>query len=167
MKFLLLVSRMLRLPCAVSIFGMLVISYSVGVIAQDTFTLITTEEYKQSEALGVEPNVIELKTFEVTGPAIVLEAPSNIKIPLESPLDIVLRLSTSEDAKIDLDTLKIRYGSFLRLDITERIMEHAVIDGDVVEAKGAELPEGKHKIYVSVSDSEGRKVEEKYVVVIR
>lgn len=131
------------------------------------FDLVTLEEYSLALSKGERPqNQLTTKSLPGIGPEIVLERPDQLGSKLNSPVDILLRFSTSDGASIDMQSLRISYGYFLRIDITDRILEHAELGESHLEARGAKLPSGKHEIFIEISDENGRKTEKEYSIRI-
>lgn len=131
------------------------------------FELVTPDEYALATSKGESPRpTLSTRSLPGLGPQIVLERPDQLSAKLSSPLDILLRFSTSDGASIDMQSLRISYGYFLRMDITDRILEHAVMGDSHLEARGAQLPGGKHEIFVEISDEKGRKTEKEYLIRI-
>ena len=121
--------------------------------AQDTYVLITEEEYSAE----LEAPQIEYKARQYVDP----ERP---KIHLlrpgaggqfTAPVDIELRWEAAEGVEIDPGTLEVTYG-FLGIDVTENVTEHATITKDGLVSENADLPLGRHRLTVTIYDTEGR-----------
>lgn len=76
---------------------------------------------------------------------------------LLSPIDFIMEFETQGETTIDLDSIKIKYKHGFWMDVTNRILEHAVISAQGLQAMGAKIPTGKHKMRLEVKDSLGRK----------
>ena len=76
---------------------------------------------------------------------------------LLSPIDFIMEFEPRGEATIDLDSIKVKYKHGFWMDVTNRILEHAVISAEGLQAIGAEIPKGKHKMRLEVKDSLGRK----------
>lgn len=90
-------------------------------------------------------------------PLISVEKPGEVGDLINSPIDFILTFEALDGAEIDLDSIKIEYKRGFWFDVTERILENAVIEATGITAIGAEIPDGKHKMRLSVKDTKGRK----------
>ena len=130
--------------------------------AAEGFYLVTPEEYARAQTgsrllSGVAPPEAAAPRPPAGAPQIVVERPER-RTGLRSPLAIALRFEPAADAEVDLGSLAITYRvGFWWTDITARLREHAVIEGNRVTAEAARLPAGSHHIRVEVADTKGRK----------
>ena len=87
------------------------------------------------------------------------------------PAALEINLATTHDAAIDLDTLDVvvRRGIFRR-NITDLVREHASVlmaDRILLALEGeTAIPTGQYRVYVSVSDTLGRSVRERFDIRI-
>ncbi len=127
---------------------------ATSVVAGDAYTLITEKEFAaELEA----PNDDELfaRAFEnPLAPKIGILRPGTGS-KYKAPIDIELKFEAADGSEIDIGTLKITYGS-LGIDVTERVTEHATVTEGGLVSENAALPTGRHKLTVSISDTEGR-----------
>jgi len=130
------------------------------------FDLVTLEEHSEAVEAGDNP-VHDLIAKSIPGgPQIRIVSPEVTSDKLSSPVDIEVQFQSSEGVNIDMDSLKIYYLMFIKKDVTERILENAEVGADSIKASGANLPSGKHKFLVEISDSENRKSSEKFIVEV-
>lgn len=87
-------------------------------------------------------------------PAIRIEEP-DIARPIRSPVRIRISFQAGANARIAVNTLRVRYG-FLGIDITRRILAHARPTSSGVSVEDAELPRGHHRVTVQIADNLGR-----------
>ena len=130
------------------------------------FDLVSVEEHDEAIAAGDNPEFDLIAKSIPGGPEIEIISPEVTSDKLSSPVDIEVQFQPSEGASIDMDSLKIYYLMFIKKDITKRILENAEIGPDSIKALGAELPSGKHKFLVEISDSAERKSSEKFIVEV-
>lgn len=126
---------------------------SIAVARQASYLLVTPDEVLASENAPEEE--FERAVPDPYAPTIGVVRPTLTAEEFKAPVDIELKFETVDGAEIDLDTLKIQYGS-LRIDVTDRVTEHATITSEGLVSENADLPKGKHKLTVSIADSEGR-----------
>lgn len=133
----------------------LALSTTLTATAAAEFVLVTPGEFKAQSRGGEDLRaLLEGRRIDPEAPAITIEVPeSGAAYP--APVDIVIRFRSADDAAIDLSTLRITYG-VLGIDVTERVVEHAEVSVDGIDARGAEMPIGKHRLTVSVADTLGR-----------
>jgi hypothetical protein len=79
----------------------------------------------------------------------------DITRPVRSPVNIRIRFRAATNAKIEVNTLRVRYG-FLGIDITRRILAHARPTPSGVFVEDAELPRGRHRVTIQIADNMGR-----------
>jgi hypothetical protein len=87
-------------------------------------------------------------------PTIRIEEP-DITRPVRSPVNIGIRFQAAANARIAVNSLRVRYG-FLGIDITRRILAHARPTPTGVFVEEAELPRGRHKVTIQIADNMGR-----------
>ena len=126
------------------------------------FELISDAEYRAAVAAGKAPAVM---AKGVASPAIIWVAPA-IDAPVDAPVDLRLRFDAVGEATVVRESLRIRYG-LLRLDITERVAQHAQWDGNTLVAPEAELPSGQHTVYIEIADSRQRRGQASFTFTVR
>lgn len=116
---------------------------------------ITPEEAAMAAAPDTGPfgrGLIEAGRDDInTGPLIEILKPvdgGQVLSPLEVAVRFVPRLGP-----VDLATLKVSIVKFITIDITDRIKPYATADG--IQVKEANIPAGKHRVRIAVSDTAG------------
>ncbi len=130
------------------------------------FDLVTSEEYGIAVEKGENPANDFVPKAVAGGPLISVVAPEIVSGSLQSPVNIEVQFQATGNADIDMSSLKIFYLMFVKKDITSRILEHAIVDSHSIKAEGAELPTGKHKFLVEISDTANRKSSKKFTVKV-
>jgi hypothetical protein len=132
--------------------------------AGEGFDLVTPAEYqeeKDAQALvlrGAAGKQEPESERAADGPVITVVNP-DAKSTVKAPVDIDVRFEPGPDAKILLDTLRIRYG-LIGLDVTDRIRKAATVTEQGIRAPGANLPSGSHSMTVEIADSSGRRTKQ-------
>lgn len=128
---------------------------SAVVVAETTgdFWLVTPEEYLKF-AQGTEP-AVEMFEKSFGAPVITLVSPQIGKEGVNSPMKIELLFEATADSTVVPESFKVLYGMF-KIDITDRILEHAIITNAGVVASDAKLPLGEHNMALEISDNLGR-----------
>lgn len=139
---------------------------SASALAAD-FELVTPLEFQESLDAGENPAHDYIAKSVPGGPQISIVSPTVAQGKLESPVDIEVKFVPSDDATIDMSSLKIYYLMFVKKDVTRRLLEHAEVGEDSVRASGAKLPSGKHKFLLEISDNFNRKGSQKFVVEVK
>lgn len=121
--------------------------------AQETYKLISEEEFS-AELKAPEDEFFDRALTDPLGPVIGLMRPGDGS-KFKAPVDIELKFEAADGAEIDLGTLKITYGA-LGIDVTERVIEHATLTEAGLISENADLPVGRHKLTVTISDTAGR-----------
>ena len=87
-------------------------------------------------------------------PTITLKRPDAVG-PIRNPVSIELRFEPGPGSSIDIGSVRATYG-WLGLDITRRLLAHAVLTPDGLSADDVEIPLGNHNVTISVADTAGR-----------
>ena len=122
--------------------------------AEESYDLIDAAEFSRSLAAPDDDEEFFSRDVDPLAPEIQVKKPGEGS-DYEAPIDIELSFLSAADAKIDLDSLKITYGS-LGINVTERVTDHATVTATGILSKGAKLPAGRHKLTVSIADDQGR-----------
>lgn len=112
--------------------------------------LISDAEWQQEQATPEPPR----PKFSPTpgAPRLELLQPKPGPETLASPFDIQLRWNAEGEARIEPQTLRIRYG-WMGLDITQRVLAQAEVTSEGLRIRKAALPSGEHKLAVEIADS--------------
>jgi hypothetical protein len=133
-----------------------------GSFAATPWSLITPEEDARDRAA---PQTAEPNEPQLAGdPAIELLA-RDLSRPVHNPVTVDVRINTQPDTRADMRTLRVRYG-WLRIDITNRILRHATVTANRVTATDVDIPRGRHRLTVSVADTDGRTGSRQFTVSI-
>ena len=122
-----------------------------AVYGDGTFTLISEAEFSRAaEKDFVHKSLIfphpKAPVIEVVQP--------NLKRSAFVPIDIELRFKPAEGETIDPRSFRIYYAWF-KLDITRRVLKVAAVTPRGISVKNAEVPPGRHRIFVEISDTSG------------
>lgn len=124
----------------------------VGIGRSHAWPLITRQESQRENAA---PHVQGAPAPVRSGtPTIRVEEP-DITRPVRMPVNIRIRFQAATNARIDVNSLRVRYG-FMGLDVTRRILAHARPTATGVFVEDAELPRGRHRVTIQVADNMGR-----------
>jgi hypothetical protein len=139
------------------IFGM-ISSSCFGICRADAWPLITRQESQREHAA---PHIQTAPAAPRSGtPTIRIEEP-DLTRPVRLPANIRIRFHASADARIEVNTLRVRYG-FLGIDITRRILAHARPNPSGVFVEDAELPRGRHRVTIQIADTMGRSASQSF-----
>jgi hypothetical protein len=122
------------------------------------FDLLSDREFQSELSVrSAAPGAaLILKAADFDAPTITVMKPDR-SAPIEPPVDIDVRFKAAQGADVNVSSLKITYG-FLRLDITQRILKApgVQVSAGGLQAGGARLPSGSHKLVIEVADNIGR-----------
>jgi hypothetical protein len=130
----------------------LVSSSCFGIYRANAWPLITRQEARRENAAPHEQG--RAPTPRSDTPAIRIEEP-DLTRPVRLPVNIRIRFQAATNARIDVSTLRVRYG-FLGIDVTRRILAHARPTPAGVFVEDAELPKGRHRVTIQIADNMGR-----------
>jgi hypothetical protein len=132
----------------------------VGVIASACFGIrrasawpLVTRQQAQRENTAPHRQTAPAPTRS-GAPTIMIEEP-DITRPVRSPVNIRIRFQAAANARIEVSTLRVRYGR-LGIDLTRRILAHARPTPSGVFVEDAELPRGRHRVTIQIADNMGR-----------
>lgn len=87
-------------------------------------------------------------------PTITLVRP-DISQPVRNPVTIEVQFTPGPGSSIDMRSFNATYGR-LGINITQRLLDHAVRTPGGLSAVDVELPSGSHRVTLSVADTSGR-----------
>ena len=115
-----------------------------------SYELITPEEDARDRAAPQTPAPSDLPA----PPVIELVRP-NIAQPVQNPVTIELRFATGSGPDTNMQSFRATYG-WLGINITSRILEHAIKTPDSLVAEDVDLPLGDHRVTVSIANTAGK-----------
>ena len=114
--------------------------------------LITQEEMQESNKST--PRFTPKTAPERDAPVIEVLTPV-ISGAISSPTPIKMVFQAISPSNVKPETFKVLYGTF-EIDITKRITGKTQVTEQGVQVAQAELPKGRHKLLISVQDTNGR-----------
>ena len=114
-------------------------------------SLISESEYRIYGGL-FEP--LSSNVNDSGSPEFLIVQPEIEKV-LTSPISIQLMVIASDSANLRWETFKLTYGS-LRFDITDRFLRLAKKTKSGFRVEELEIPEGDHRLQLSIRDSKNR-----------
>jgi len=130
--------------------------------ASESFDLILPEEAAEALANPAPESAFQSKVLGA--PIINVLSPTVDAGVLASPVDIEMSFESPDNTEIDMQSLRIFYVMLIKKDVTDRILQHATLEGSSLIAKDAKLPKGKHKFIVEIQDANKRKTREQFSV---
>ena len=133
-----------------TVVGLLAMALSTSALscAKTHLVLITPEE--AAEAVYKDDVLTRSDPLLEDGPSIDLRSPRD-GATYGGPFPIDLRFAIGPSgASVDMSTIKMIYRRAWGIDITDRIREY--IRGNVVHVDSVDLPEGKHRVEIFISD---------------
>ena len=124
--------------------------------AQTPWRLITPEEEARDNAAPEGPFTPDLPA----PPAIDLVRP-DISAPVRNPVTIEVRFTAGPGQSINMQTFNATYGR-LGINITRRLLEHAVTTPNGLAAQNIELPRGTHRVTLSIADTSGKRASQAF-----
>lgn len=132
------------------------------IVRAQVWALVTQQEFdrerqvfqNEKPATG-HPSARAAQPEDRSAPKIEIKQPDPSK-PLKAPVNIIITFNAASDAKIVLSSLRVLYGTFIKLDITDRIKKNAKLDEAGLRAEGVSLPAGTHNVSISIADDHRR-----------
>jgi hypothetical protein len=130
------------------------IAAGIGVVtlpaaAQSAWHLITPQEEARDD---VAPHIPAPP--DRSGPLTIDLLRPDLSRPIRNPTTIELRFSPGPGGTINTGSFNATYG-WLGIDVTRRLLEHAVITANGLVAHDVDLPPGNHRITLSIADTAG------------
>jgi hypothetical protein len=120
-------------------------------LAQPLF-LVTQEEMQESNKAPIR--FTAKSAPEKDAPIIEVVTPV-IAGAISSPTPIKMVFQANAPSNVKPETFKVLYGTF-EIDITKRITGKTPVTEQGLQVAQAELPKGRHKLLISVQDTNGR-----------
>ena len=144
----------MRRHCWVVLCGFGLLSYASVTWPHD---LITPEEALASQA-AVPMLAVDDTPANPQGPVIAVVDAEALAQPVKNPFSIEILLQAQRDAEVNFASFKAFYGAF-KIDITERLLKEASKTLTGLKIAHVQIPPGRHKILLRVSDTKGRTAE--------
>ena len=119
--------------------------------------LITAEEALASQS-AVPMLAVDETPASPQGPTIAVVDAEALAHPVKNPFSIEIWMQAQRDAELNFASFKAFYGAF-KIDITERLLKEASKTVTGLKLANLQIPSGRHKILLRVSDSKGRTAE--------
>jgi hypothetical protein len=117
--------------------------------AQNSWKLVTPEEEARDDAA---PHV---SVADLPAPPTIKLVQPDISGPIRNPVSIEVQFTPGPGRSIDMRTFNATYG-WLGINITQRLLEHAVTTPNGLSAANVELPAGDHRVTLSIADTSGK-----------
>jgi len=118
------------------------------------FELVTKAEANASK-LASSMQEAEFSQADPRGPAIQVVDPQSLDLPLKNPFKMEVLFKPQQGATLDFASFKALYG-VLKLDITDRLLKEATKTPTGIKLANVDVPSGRHKLLLSIKDSQGR-----------
>jgi hypothetical protein len=123
------------------------------------WSLVTQEEFDREQDASQKPPAVDATPVsqppDPGAPKIDIKQPDPGK-PIKTPVTVIVGFIAEPGSKIVLSTLRVVYGTFIKLDITDKIRANAKLDDSGLRAEGVGLPSGNHNVTISIADDRGR-----------
>lgn len=124
---------------------------AVPCAAQSPWALVTPQEDARDRAaprVPAPPDTPPPPRIDVVRP--------DFSRPLQNPVTIEVRFSAGPGRAIAMQSFRATYG-WLGINITNRLLQHAVKGPDSLSAANVNLPTGSHRITLSIADNVGKR----------
>ena len=119
--------------------------------------LITAEEAQASQA-AVPMLAVDEAPMNPQGPVIAVVDAEALAQPVKNPFSMERLLQAQRDAELNFASFKAFYGAF-KIDITQRLLKESSKTLTGLKIANVQIPSGRHKILLRVSDTKGRTAE--------
>jgi hypothetical protein len=130
------------------------LALAVPARAAGDWDLVTPAEVMRDLAAPHTPETHTRGLPQPGAPQIVVDQPAASQT-LHPPLTFRVRFVAAPGAAIDAQSFRATYG-FLGIDITGRLLQHAKLTGQELDAENVAVPAGDHKVTLKIADSQGR-----------
>jgi len=119
--------------------------------------LITAQEALASQA-AMPMLAVDETPANPQGPSIAVLDAEALSQPVKNPFSIEILMQSQRDAELNFASFKAFYGAF-KIDITDRLLKEASKTLTGLKLANLQIPSGRHKILLRVSDTKGRTAE--------
>lgn len=144
----------MRLACLALVYGSAVLTLTGSAWCGE---LISAEEAEASQS-AILMRTVDDTPANPLGPVIAVVDSEALAQPVKNPLSIEILIQAQRDAEVNFATFKAFYGAF-KIDITERLLKEASKTLTGLKIAHVQIPPGRHKILLRVSDTKGRTAE--------
>jgi hypothetical protein len=137
----------IRAALAVSV----LLLWALASAAQTKWDLVTPDEDRRDRSAPQTPAPPDLPP----PPVIELLRP-DVSKPVRNPVTIDVQFSAGSGAAIDMQSFRATYG-WLGLDITNRVLEHAIKTPNSLSAQNVSIPSGSHRVTISIANTSGKR----------
>lgn len=120
-------------------------------IAQTPWDLVTRNENARDRAaphVPAPPNTLPPPRIDILRP--------DLSRPIRNPVTIEVLFTPGPGREIDMRSFHASYG-WLGMNVTNRLLRHAVAGPNTLSASNVELPIGDHRITLSIADDAGKR----------
>jgi hypothetical protein len=112
---------------------------------------LTTDEKEQRDKAAPD---VPASPDRPPPPTITLLWPDTSR-PVRNPVTIEVQFAPGPGGSIDINSFNASYGR-LGINITRRLLDHAVVGPSGLSAAEVKLPSGHHRVTLSIADTSGR-----------
>ncbi|MFA9215797.1 MAG: hypothetical protein ACEQSK_01705 [Sphingomonadaceae bacterium] len=128
--------------------------------------LITAAE-SAAEQANLAQAILVAKSVPAAGaPGINLLEPVDPANIVSTPFPVRVQFTTEGGANVVPSSLRVYYGSF-GINITERLLKRARFEQNELRIDSAEVPSGKHRLLLSIVDSNNRSSEKLLTLIVK
>lgn len=142
---------------------MLVMAWAGTAQAAGGFELITADEAKATAQAEIANPVVRTRQVppppRPNMPGIKVVSPSAAGTAVAAPVRIEVAFTPAPGARIVPSSFRVLYG-LLKIDLTERLRQHATVTENGVVVDGAKVPDGQHRLILQVADDKGNTAEQ-------
>lgn len=120
-------------------------------IAQTPWDLVTGKENARDRVAPHTPAPQDMPP----PPRIDVVTP-DLSRPLQNPVSIDVHFTPGPGRAIDMQSFQASYG-WLGMNVTNRLLRHAVVGPNSLSASNVDLPAGDHRITLSIADNAGKR----------
>jgi hypothetical protein len=128
-----------------------------------SFDLVTAAEARQAAKAEAEaPGIItprQVPPPRPNAPGIKVVTPVAAGTPVAAPLRIEVAFTPQPGSRIVPSSFRVLYG-LLKIDLTERLRQHATVSESGVVVDRANVPDGQHRLFLQVADDKGNTAEQ-------
>lgn len=114
--------------------------------------LLSADQFDANRSYVERGTVQATRSLDALAPRILVETPDP-GAGVTPPVDVVVRFEPAADAKIDVDSLQVKYGWF---DITDTVIKSMAVSETGITGRLTVIRAGDYALKVSIADSKKR-----------
>jgi hypothetical protein len=131
----------------------------VAPAASQAWPLVTPEEDARDRAAP------DVRPQDLPAPPTINLVRPDLSRPIQNPATIEVQFDAGPGRTINMQSFNATYGR-LGINITRRLLDHAVVTANGLSAQNVDLPPGNHRVTLSIADTTGKRASRTFQISV-